>query len=91
MKRTIVTKDGALDIRIEDVGSHRDDVLDALQACAEGRCSCPTPQYAKLDAIEVTPAPDAIAVRLTPKAGESFDVGEIEKCLAYTEERAGKG
>jgi hypothetical protein len=88
MKHAIESKGGEVSIRIEELGGRQADVLAALQACSEGRCSCPTPQYGKLDAIDVRPGEGTIDVRLTPKAGETIDLADIEKCLATTTEQA---
>ncbi len=84
MKHAIETTEQGLDIRIEDVGEQRPQVLAALQACAEGRCACPTPQYAKLDAIAIRETPQGVAVTLRAKTGETIDAGEVERCLDWT-------
>lgn len=52
--------------------------------CAEGRCSCPTAQYAKVESIQVTPEKDQLNITLKPKPGEKIDQGDINKCLDHT-------
>jgi hypothetical protein len=86
-KFTVMEGAAKLRIRIEDVGSKQDQLINALQECAEGRCTCPTNQYEKLDAIEVVPGDAAVDVTLTPKAGESIDRLAIDRCLEYTADK----
>ena len=90
MSGFIVTEDAAkLHIRIDEVGSRQRQaqLLQALQECKEGRCTCPTNQYERLDAIEITPGDTAIDITLTPKAGESIDRQAIDRCLEYTADK----
>jgi hypothetical protein len=88
MSAFTVTEDAAkLHIRIEEVGSRQAQLLQALQECKEGRCTCPTNQYERLDAIEITPGDTAIDITLTPKAGESIDRQVIDRCLEYTADK----
>ena len=88
MSGFIVTEYAAkLHLRIEEVGSRQAQLLQALQECKEGRCTCPTNQYERLDAIEITPGDTAIDITLTPKAGESIDRQAIDRCLEYTADK----
>ena len=73
-----------LRIKIGDVGGKQAELMGALQECAEGRCTCPTPQYEKLQEISIQPTPTGVNVTLTPKPGESIDREAIDKCLEYT-------
>ncbi len=73
-----------LSIRLEDVGSKQAELMGALRDCAEGRCTCPTPQYEKLHNIDIQATPTGVDVTLTPKPGESIDREAIDKCLEYT-------
>ena len=73
-----------LQIKIDELAGKQSAVLNALQECAEGRCTCPTSQYEKLQSVEMTPGRDEIRVALIPKAGEVIDRQAIEKCLEYT-------
>lgn len=92
MKHTIEAKPfGVLNITVEGVGDSTGRMLSALQECAEGRCNCPTPQYGKLSNIEIRTDSDAVTIRLDPRPNETLDVADIEKCLAYTEDKATKG
>jgi hypothetical protein len=64
-------------------------LLDELAKCAAGTCSCPTPQYEKLSAIDVRAQPNGVAVNLKVKPGEQIDSADIEKCLEHTARQAG--
>ena len=73
-----------LHVAVEQLGANKEEALKALHECAEGRCTCPTPQYDKMDAVAVMPGEDRIDITLTPKPGESIDRTAIDKCLEYT-------
>ena len=90
MKYAIQQKAQGLEIKVEDLGDSQQKVLESLQACAEGRCSCPTNQYEKLDAIHIRPSPDSVSIELKAKAGETVRQADIEKCLEYTAEQVAK-
>lgn len=84
MKHTIEQTADGLRISAEAPQAHQQGLLDELAKCAAGTCSCPTPQYEKLSAIEVSTQGDQVAVDLKVKPGKQIDVGDIEKCLAHT-------
>jgi len=90
MKFAIKRKPQGLEIKVEDLGDKQQEVLESLQACAEGKCSCPMYQYEKLDAIHISPAGDSVSIELKAKAGETIRQFDIEKCLQYTAEQVGK-
>ena len=90
MKYAIEQKPQGLEIKVEDLGDDRQQVLESLHACAEGKCSCPTNQYEKLDAIHISPNPDSVSIELKAKAGGTVEQADIEKCLAYTAEQIAK-
>ena len=80
----VIEGEDALRIGIEGLGDKQPLVLKALQECAQGRCTCPTAQYEKLESVEITPGADGIQVALVPRAGETIDRQAIDKCLGYT-------
>lgn len=73
-----------LEIELTEVGARQDELLEAFGECQEGRCSCPTNEYSKVEAMELRPSDDRISIRLRSKPGASFDPAEIEACLDYT-------
>ncbi len=91
MVKVNVSEDGAgLRIKIDQLGTKQAKVLEALQECSEGRCTCPTSQYEKLESVEIAPADDGINIALKPKSGETIDRQAIDKCLEYTARSAEK-
>lgn len=89
MKYKIESDDNDLNVRISDIGAKRDELLEAFQECQEGRCSCPTEEYSKLDSLAIEEAGDAVQLRLKSKSGTRLDETEIDKCLAFTRDKVG--
>lgn len=85
MRYQIEKNQDRLDVHIDEVGDDQDQALEAFQACQEGRCSCPTDEYKKLESLEIDPGDGSLTLRLTPKVGLKLDKSEIEKCLDHTQ------
>ncbi len=66
------------------VASKQAQLLEAFAACHAGQCSCPTDEYTKVASMEIETGADEIRLKLTPKAGQKFDLAEIEACLDHT-------
>jgi hypothetical protein len=64
-------------------------LLDEFAKCAAGTCSCPTPQYEKLQSIEFSAQDAGVAVDLKVKPGEVIDAADIERCLDHTARQVG--
>lgn len=64
-------------------------LMQELGKCAGGNCSCPTPQYEKLSAIDLKTTPEGVTVDLTVKPGEAVDVADIQNCLEHTAKQVG--
>ena len=90
MKYNIDEKDAGLEIRIDDVKGKKEKLLQAFQECQEGRCSCPTEEYKKMDSLKIEHGDETIELKLTAKQGEKIDREKINKCLDYTAERIDK-
>ena len=90
MKYKVDQKKGGIDIKVADVGNDKQKLLEAFRECQEGRCSCPTDEYKKLESLEIAQNGGEIQLHLKSKAGETIDKAEIEKCLCYTAERVKK-
>lgn len=84
MKYQIDEKQNGVDVRLDEVGGNQKQLLEAFQACREGRCACPTGEYRKLESIEIEQAPDRITLHLRSKPGEKLEKTEIIKCLEIT-------
>ncbi len=85
MKFKIANNQNRLEINVSDAAGHERQLLDAFEACREGRCSCPSTEYTKVEAIEIEQAAGEVHLKLTPKAGAEIDQSEIERCLQFTE------
>ncbi len=70
-----------------DLEGKKAELLEAFQECSEGRCTCPTEEYQKVAALEVTEGDDEIQLSIKAKEDEQIDTAEIEKCLDYTKKR----
>jgi len=90
MKYAIRTRPQGLEIKIEGLGDKQQEVLESLQECATGKCSCPTNQYEKLEAIEISPSAESVSIELRAKPGETVRQSDIERCLEYTAEQVVK-
>ena len=86
MKSNIKTEKDHILINISETGNDRDAILQNLNECKEGKCSCPTNEYEKLDKmnIDINEGNNNIEIDLEPKKGQFIAINEIEKCLAYT-------
>lgn len=90
MKYAIRTKPQGLEIKVEGLGDKQQEVLESLQECATGKCSCPTNQYEKLEAIEISSSAESVSIELRAKPGETVRQSDIERCLEYTAEQVVK-
>ena len=87
MKYRIDEKENGLDISIDDIEGKKEKLLNAFQECQEGRCSCPTEEYKKLDSLEIENNDEGIQLHLKIKDGVKINKDEINKCLQFTKER----
>lgn len=87
MKRIIKPNSEGLTIEISEVSEQQERLLTEFQACREGRCSCPTDEYKKLDSLEIAAQAGKITLRLKAKTEQVLDSSEIEKCLEHTKRK----
>lgn len=85
MKRIVRHNADGLTVEVSEIEGKEEHLLTEFQACKEGRCSCPTDEYIKLDSLEIDHLAGKIRLRLNAKSGQAFDKAEIEKCLDHTE------
>jgi len=90
VKYSVKSDDSGLNIRLEQVGTKQKELLEEFKECAEGRCTCPSAQYGKLESIEIAPGPDRIDIKLKAQAGQSIEQDDIEKCLQHTTAKVAK-
>ena len=80
---TIDTDGSSIAIDITGVTGRQDELLEAFGECQEGRCSCPTNEYEKVETMEVQSTEDRIAIRLQAKPRATFETAAIAACLDY--------
>ena len=90
MKYNIEQNENNLDINVDDMNGNKDKLLEAFQECQQGRCSCPTEEYKKLDSLEIEYNEEGIQLHLKSKDGVKIDKDKINKCLEYTAKRINK-
>lgn len=73
-----------LNIILEVSNDNKAKLLEEFSNCQQGRCSCPTEEYKKLESLTVENFENKISLTLKPKAYQNFDINEISKCLNYT-------
>ena len=84
MKYSINSDAQGINIKAEVTGAQQQKLLEELQKCASGQCTCPSPQYAKLEDIQISQDASGVSVNLKAKAGEVIDQADIAKCLDHT-------
>ncbi len=87
MESQITKNSNGITIQITDLEDKKDALLEAFQECSEGRCTCPTEEYKKVEKMEVEDADNTLQLSITAKDDQEIDTQEIEKCLAYTKKR----
>ena len=88
MRYKVESNENEVSIEVSDTKGKHKGLLDAFKDCREGRCSCPTQEYSKLDALEIEHDEDSISLKLRSRPNERFDESEIKKCLEYTRGKA---
>ena len=84
MKYKVESNENEVNIEISETTGKQEKLLEAFQECQEGRCTCPTQEYSKLDSLEIENDGDTIRLKLKSKSDVKFDESEISKCLEYT-------
>ena len=87
MKRVVKSNPDGLTIEVSSNPEQQERLLAEFLACREGRCSCPTDEYEKLDSLEIAVQPEKISLRLRVRTGQVLDSHDIEKCLDHTESK----
>lgn len=87
MEAKIKETEQGIEIDVTDLEGKKAQLLEAFQECSEGRCTCPTQEYKKVEAMEVSDGEDEIQLSIKAKDDEKIDTAEIEKCLDYTKKR----
>ena len=89
MKHTIEKTASGLRVTAAVDADKQSALLEEFNKCAAGTCSCPTPQYGKLEAIDVKTDAGRVSVDLRAKPGEVIDTQNIERSLEHTAKLTG--
>ena len=81
----------AIAIAVEVPAAQRAAMIEALGECAQGRCECSTPQYEKVESLEIARRADGVDIVLKPKSGMTIETSDLEKCLESTLQKASAG
>lgn len=89
MESSLKEKNNHIIVNINKIEDKKELILQNLNDCKEGRCSCPTNEYDKLNKLDIQVNNDLneIILDLEPKKGEKIAVSEIKKCLDYTADK----
>jgi len=64
MKYKIESTENEVHIEVSETKGKQEKLLEAFQECQEGRCTCPTQEYSKLDSLEIETNEDIIKLKL---------------------------
>lgn len=84
MKHTVEQTTDGVRISAEAGPEKQNALLQEFAKCAAGTCSCPTPQYGKVESMDVTAQDSGVTVNLKIKPGQVIDVADIERCMDHT-------
>ncbi|MDC1287900.1 hypothetical protein N8198_08435 [Gammaproteobacteria bacterium] len=87
MKYKVESTENEVRIEVSGTRGKQKKLLEAFQECQEGRCTCPTREYSKLDSLEIETGEDTIKLKLKSKPDVKFDDSEISKCLEHTKRK----
>ena len=90
MKKQIKSKPDGLEIKILEVDSKQDELLQNFQACQEGSCDCPSDEYVKLEKLDIQSSEDEMVLNLTAKKGQTFDKKSVRDCVDYVIDKVSK-
>jgi len=90
MKSKIIKNKNGIDINITEVNEEKEKLLEAFQECSEGRCTCPTQEYEKVETLNITGDDKSIQLSIKSKENSVINTEEIEKCLEYTKDKVSK-
>lgn len=83
-KYKITEEKQGLRIEITEMAGNEQELLSEFEKCQQGRCSCLTDEYKKLDSIALERQEDGIQIQLTTKEDQKLEKEEIIKCLGHT-------
>ena len=83
MKKSIKAGKNGLEIKISEINSKHEELLQNFKACQEGTCDCPSEEYVKLEKLDIKSTENEMTLNLKAKKDQTFDKDEVEKCVDY--------
>jgi len=90
MKSKITRNKDGINIDITELNGEKERLLEAFQECSEGRCTCPTQEYEKVETLNIDGTDKIIQLSIKSKKNTVINTKEIEKCLEYTKDKVAK-
>ena len=90
MKSKISKNKNGIDIKITELNGEQEKLVAAFQECSEGRCTCPTQEYQKVETLHIVGTDESIQLSIKSKPNTVINTQEIEKCLEYTKDKVSK-
>lgn len=93
MKSKITKVNNGIEINITELNvlnGEQEKLLEAFQECSEGRCTCPTQEYEKVETLNIAGTDKTIQLSIKSKENSVINTEEIEKCLEYTKGKVSK-
>ena len=87
MESKILINKNGIDIHITELEGKKVELLEAFNECSEGRCTCPTQEYTKIETLNIVDSEDKIKLSIISREDEVIDTQEIEKCLEHTKNK----
>ena len=87
MESKISTNKNGIDIHITELEGKKEELLEAFNECSEGRCTCPTQEYTKIETLNIVDSEDNIQLSIISRENEVIDTKEIKKCLEHTKNK----
>ncbi len=84
MQIKVLSQTNGVELQIAATATETGSILQALQACQTGRCTCPTQAYDKVASIHIEASNEGIQLSVRTKEGEQLDPAEVERCLAHS-------
>ena len=76
MKYKVESAENEIKIEVTETKGKQEKLLQAFQECQEGRCTCPTQEYSKLDSLEIESDEGTIKLKLKSKPDVKFNESE---------------
>ena len=90
MKSKITKNKNGIDINVTERNGEKEKLLEAFQECSEGRRTCPTQEYEKVETLNILGTDKTIQLSIKSKENSVINTKEIEKCLEYTKDKVSK-